>query len=128
MLITLIILVLSAAFFVAGKVRSDIVALCALIGLLIFQILTPEEALSGFSNSVVIMMVGLFVVGGAIFQTGLAKMISSHFKAGRQKRAETLLAGYAGYLCHWCFCEQYGNGGFDAAYRGELGTECRNES
>ena len=53
MLITLIILVLSAAFFVAGKVRSDIVALCALIGLLIFQILTPEEALSGFSNSVV---------------------------------------------------------------------------
>ena len=44
---------------------------------LIFQILTPAEALSGFSNSVVIMMVGLFVVGGAIFQTGLAKMISS---------------------------------------------------
>lgn len=40
--------------------------------------MTPDEALSGFSNSVVIMMVGLFVVGGAIFQTGLAKMISSH--------------------------------------------------
>ena len=77
MLVTLIILILSAAFFVSGKVRSDIVALCALIGLLVFQILTPEEALSGFSNSVVIMMVGLFVVGGAIFQTGLAKMISS---------------------------------------------------
>lgn len=77
MLITLIILILSAIFFVSGKVRSDIIALCALIGLLVFQILTPEEALSGFSNSVVIMMVGLFVVGGAIFQTGLAKMISS---------------------------------------------------
>ena len=54
MLVTLIILILSAAFFVSGKVRSDIVALCALIGLLVFQILTPEEALSGFSNSVVI--------------------------------------------------------------------------
>lgn len=77
MLITLIILVLSAVFFVSGKFRSDIIALCALIALLVFQILTPEEALSGFSNSVVIMMVGLFVVGGAIFQTGLAKMISS---------------------------------------------------
>lgn len=51
MLITLIILVLSAAFFVAGKVRSDIVALCALIGLLIFQILTPEEALSGYLHA-----------------------------------------------------------------------------
>ena len=77
MLTTLIILALSAALFVSGKIRSDIVALCALIALLVFHILTPEEALSGFSNSVVVMMVGLFVVGGAIFQTGLAKMISS---------------------------------------------------
>ena len=77
MLTTLIILALSAVFFVSGKVRSDIVALCSLIALLVFHILTPEEALSGFSNSVVVMMVGLFVVGGAIFQTGLAKMISS---------------------------------------------------
>ena len=77
MLITLIILAVSAAFFISGKVRSDIVALCALIALLLSHILTPAEALSGFSNSVVIMMVGLFIVGGAIFQTGLAKMISS---------------------------------------------------
>ena len=77
MVTTICILVLSALFFVNGKIRSDIVALCALVALLLFQILTPEEALSGFSNSVVIMMVGLFVVGGAIFQTGLAKMISS---------------------------------------------------
>ena len=77
MLITILILAVSAAFFVSGKFRSDIVALCALLALLIFQILTPEEALSGFSNQVVIMMIGLFVVGGAIFQTGLAKMISS---------------------------------------------------
>ena len=74
---TVIILVLSAVFFASGKIRSDIVALCSLTALLLFHILTPEEALSGFSNSVVIMMVGLFVVGGAIFQTGLAKMISS---------------------------------------------------
>lgn len=74
---TICILVLAAVFFVNGRIRSDIVALCALVALLLFQILTPEEALSGFSNSVVIMMIGLFVVGGAVFQTGLAKMISS---------------------------------------------------
>lgn len=77
MYITLIILVLTAICFVIGKIRADLVALCALVSLLIFQILTPEEALSGFSNSVVIMMVGLFVVGGAIVQTGLAKMIGA---------------------------------------------------
>ena len=77
MLVTLIILAVSAILFVSGKVRSDLVALCALLALLLFQILTPSEALSGFSNSTVIMMVGLFIVGGGIFQTGLAQMISS---------------------------------------------------
>ena len=133
MLITLIILVLSAAFFVAGKVRSDIVALCALIGLLIFQILTPEEALSGFSNSVVIMMVGLFVVGGAIFQTGLAKMISSRILklAGKSELKLFLLVmlvtsaiGALGAECRnesqpsidaFGFCQQYGR--YDDTYR-----------
>ena len=38
MLITILILAVSAAFFVSGKFRSDIVALCALLALLIFQI------------------------------------------------------------------------------------------
>ena len=78
MQITIIILVISAILFAIGKVRSDLVALCALVALLVTHILTPAEALSGFSNSVVIMMVGLFVVGGAIFQTGLAKKVSSY--------------------------------------------------
>lgn len=75
MVITLIILLISAALFVSGKVRSDLVALCALLALLLCQILTPAEGLAGFSNSTVIMMVGLFIVGGGILQTGLAKMI-----------------------------------------------------
>lgn len=75
--LTLAILALSVAFFINGKIRSDIVALCALVCLMVTGILTPEEALSGFSSTVLIMMIGLFVVGGAIFQTGLAKMVSS---------------------------------------------------
>ena len=75
---TLIILIISAIFFMVGKVRSDLVALCALLALVLSGILTPEEALSGFSNSVVIMMAGLFVVSGAIFQTGLAKKVSGY--------------------------------------------------
>ena len=75
MLATIIILLVAAALFVSGKVRSDLVAICALLALLLSQILTPSEALAGFSNTTVIMMVGLFIVGGGIFQTGLAKMI-----------------------------------------------------
>jgi di/tricarboxylate transporter len=77
MIATLIILLVSAILFVSGKVRSDLVAICALLALLLCQVLTPAEGLSGFSNTTVIMMVGLFIVGGGIFQTGLAKMIGS---------------------------------------------------
>ena len=105
MWLTIAILVISAVLFANGKIRSDIVALCALCSLLVFQILTPAEALSGFSNSVVIMMVGLFVVGGAIFQTGLAKMISSRILklAGKSETRLFLLvmlvtAGIGGFV------------------------------
>ena len=81
MLTTIIILLIAAALFVSGKVRSDLVAICALLALLLCQILNPTEALSGFSNTTVIMMIGLFIVGGGIFQTGLAKMIGSKVMA-----------------------------------------------
>ena len=90
---TIIILVVAAVGFVNGRIRSDVVALCALVALLVCQVLTPEEALAGFSNSVVVRMIGLFVVGGAIFQTGLAKMISSRILklAGRNETRLFLL-------------------------------------
>ncbi|MCI5818383.1 MAG: anion permease, partial [Paraprevotella sp.] len=76
MIITIITLSVAVLLFASGKVRSDIVALSALLCLMLTGVLTPEEALSGFSNPVVVMMVGLFVVGGAILQTGLAKRVS----------------------------------------------------
>lgn len=75
--ITLIILLVSSIFFMRGKVRADLVAMCALLGLVLFGVLSPTQALSGFSNSVVIMMVGLFIVGAGIFRTGLAKLVSA---------------------------------------------------
>ena len=75
--ITVITLLITAILFTTGKIRADIVALCALIALFLSGVLTPQEALSGFSNPVVIMMVGLFVVGGAVFKTGLATTIGS---------------------------------------------------
>ena len=76
MYVTLSVLALAIIFFVNGKIRSDLVALCALILLMLFEILTPAEALSGFSNSIIVMMIGLFVVGGGIVRTGLANVIS----------------------------------------------------
>lgn len=67
--------------FIWGRVRADIVALSALAALLVLGILTPAEALAGFSSPIVIMMIGLFVVGGAIMQTGLAKLTGNKLMA-----------------------------------------------
>ena len=81
MTITLIVLVITVAMFIWGRVRADIVALTALAALLVLGILTPAEALAGFSSPIVIMMIGLFVVGGAIMQTGLAKLTGNKLMA-----------------------------------------------
>lgn len=77
MLLTIITLLLAAAGFVWGRIRADVVALIALTVLAVGGIITTQEALSGFGNPIVVMMVGLFVVGGAIFNTGLAKMLGA---------------------------------------------------
>lgn len=75
MILTLMTLLVAAVLFVDGRIRSDIVAMCALLVLTLAGIITVPEALSGFSNSIVVMMVGLFVVGGAVLRTGLARII-----------------------------------------------------
>lgn len=73
MTITIIVLIVTIAMFVWGRVRGDVVALSALMVLTATGVLNTSEALSGFSSPIVIMMAGLFVVGGAILQTGLAQ-------------------------------------------------------
>lgn len=87
MTFTLVVLLLSAVAFAWNKLRSDVVALCAVIALLLGGILTPAEALAGFSNPIIIMMAGLFIVGGGVFHTGLAKMVGSKLMslAGRSE-------------------------------------------
>ncbi len=74
--LTLTFLILGATIFafVTNKVRADLVAIVSLLAFVITDILTPTEALAGFSNSVVLMIAGLFVVGAGILRTGLAGM------------------------------------------------------
>lgn len=43
MIITLLVLGISVVLFVSGKMRPDLVAICALLCLMLFNILTPEE-------------------------------------------------------------------------------------
>ncbi|MER2236879.1 MAG: SLC13 family permease [Psychrobacillus sp.] len=71
--ITFSILAISIVLFISNRIRADLVALLALLAFVITGILEPNEALVGFSNSVVIMIAGLFVVGAGIVRTGLAQ-------------------------------------------------------
>ena len=73
---TVVIFAATIVAFIVGRIRSDIIALCSMALLLVTGVIGPKDALAGFSNSAVVIMLGLFVVGGAVFQTGLAKMIS----------------------------------------------------
>ncbi|WP_081791995.1 SLC13 family permease [Caldalkalibacillus mannanilyticus] len=59
--------------FLIPRFRADLVSVCALLALLITGLLTVPEAFAGFSNSVVIMIAALFVVGEGVFQSGLAQ-------------------------------------------------------
>lgn len=70
-------LLVPSLFSMSNKVHSGLIAMCSLVLLVLLSIFSSEEALLDFSDKVVVIMIGLFVVGGVILQTGLAKMISS---------------------------------------------------
>jgi di/tricarboxylate transporter len=67
----------TVALFVSDRVRLDVVALASLLVLLVTRVLTPQEGLAGFSNPIVVMIAGLFVVGGALSATGVADWLGS---------------------------------------------------
>ena len=90
MVLTLLVLLAAALLFVDGRIRSDLVAVCATLSLVLFGVLAPEEALSGFAHPIVAMMAGLFVVGGGIFSTGLAGRLGSGM-LGLAGKSETRL-------------------------------------
>ena len=71
MILTFAILALTIILFVTGRLRSDLVALISVLALFVAGILSLEQALSGFSNSTVIMIAALFVVGEGLSRTGV---------------------------------------------------------
>lgn len=71
------ILTFAITFFVTEWLRLDVVALIVVVALMVTRLLTPAEAISGFSNTLVLTIGALFVIGGAILRTGLAEMIGN---------------------------------------------------
>ncbi|HSC89932.1 MAG TPA: SLC13 family permease [Polyangiaceae bacterium] len=65
----------TAYLFATERFRLDVTAFTSLTALLLGGILTVPEALAGFAEPTVHMIAALFVVGGAVFHTGLADMV-----------------------------------------------------
>ena len=76
MWITLAILGAAIAFFITDTLPVDVVALGVVVVLMFTGILTTSEALAGFSSTPVLTIASLFIVGGAVLNTGLAAMIA----------------------------------------------------
>ena len=72
LLISLAVLVGMLALFVSNRWRLDLVALVGLLALVLTGVVTTAEAVAGFSDPVVLMIAGLFVVGAGLFRTGVA--------------------------------------------------------
>lgn len=72
---TLIVLAVMAVFFVTEIIPLAITSLGGAIVLALMGIISSKEAFSGLSDSTVVLFAGMFVVGGALFYTGLAQKI-----------------------------------------------------
>lgn len=75
--ITLIFLAFAVVMFVTEKIPLGLTSMIVCIGLVITGVLNVNDAFSGFINSNVILFVAMFIVGGALFETGMANEIGS---------------------------------------------------
>mgnify|MGYP001828864476 CR=1 FL=1 len=73
--LTLSILILAVILFVTEWIRVDLVALFVLVALAITGLVTPAEALSGFSNPAVVTVWAVFILSAGLYSTGVANII-----------------------------------------------------
>ena len=73
--ITLLFLLFAVVSFILEKIPLGLTATIVALGLNLTNVLTVKETFAGYVNSNVILCVGMFVVGQALFETGMANKI-----------------------------------------------------
>lgn len=76
-LITILILLLAAILFLTEKLPVAVTAMLTTVLLYVTGVIDAKVAFSGFTNNVVILITGMFVIGASLFETGVAKKIGS---------------------------------------------------
>lgn len=69
------ILLAALVLFFTAWIRMDIVALLVLATLAVTGLVSPAEALAGFSNPAVVTVWAMFILSAALYQTGVARII-----------------------------------------------------
>jgi len=99
--ITLLFLVFAIVMFIWEKIPLALTAMIVAVGLALTGAITYAEAFAGFTNPTVILFAGMFVVGGALFETGMANELGNLLtKFAKTERLTVLtimmIAGFAG--------------------------------
>ncbi|MEA2206082.1 MAG: hypothetical protein QOE77_2858 [Blastocatellia bacterium] len=76
-IVFLTILVIAFFFFLTEWIRNDLVAVMIVLALYLTRLLTPAEALSGFSSEPAMVIAGIFVLSGALHGTGLSDKLGN---------------------------------------------------
>ena len=74
-IITLLFLAFAIVMFVSEKIPLGLTSMIVCVGLIVTGVLGWKDAFAGFIDSNVILFVAMFVVGGALFETGMANKI-----------------------------------------------------
>lgn len=99
--ISLVILAFVIILFISRIIPSAVTAIVGCLAFAACGICTPKEAFSGFSNTTVILVAGMMVLGSAMKETGFSDTIGRKLSAlaGNSERKFILLAGVAsGFL------------------------------
>lgn len=73
--ITLLFLLFAVVMFVLEKIPLGVTSMIVCIGLVVTGVLDIKSAFAGFIDNNVILFVAMFIVGGALFETGMANKI-----------------------------------------------------
>ncbi|MDS7874286.1 SLC13 family permease [Klebsiella pasteurii] len=73
--ITLCLLVFAIAMFVWEKIPLAVTSMVVCVALVLTGVLNLKQAFAGFIDTNVILFVAMFIVGGALFETGMANKV-----------------------------------------------------
>ncbi|EMM3430136.1 SLC13 family permease [Klebsiella aerogenes] len=92
--ITLCLLVFAIVMFVWEKVPLAVTSMVVCVALVLTDVLDLKQAFAGFIDSNVILFVAMFVVGGALFETGMANKVGgviTHFAKTEKQLIFTIM-------------------------------------